>query len=86
MVGHGEETKCYRLFDTSTYKTFVKRSVKFEEEPILDFELAPGECSSPQPFKYVSGDTCSVFSDMSDINMAEYDISIDESPSRPMWD
>ena len=40
---------------------FFERSVKFEEEPIPDFELAPGECSSPQPFKDVSDDTCSIF-------------------------
>ena len=61
MVGYGEETKGYNLFDTSTCKTFVERSVKFEEEPILDFELAPGECSSPQPFEDVSDDTCYFF-------------------------
>ena len=61
MVGYGEETKGYKLFDTSTCKNFVERSVKFEEEPIPDFELAPGDCSSPQPFKDVSDDTCSIF-------------------------
>ena len=43
MVGYGELTKGYELFETSTCKKFVERSVKFEEEPILDFELAPGE-------------------------------------------
>ena len=60
MVGYGEETKVYKLFETSTCKTFVERSVKFEEESILDFELAPGDCSSPQPFEDVSDDTCSI--------------------------
>ena len=30
MVGYGEDTKCYKLFDTSTCKTFFERSVKFE--------------------------------------------------------
>ena len=54
MVGYGEDTKWYKLFDTSTCKIFVERSVKFEEEPIPDFELAPGDCSSRQPFKDVS--------------------------------
>ena len=43
MVGYGEDTKGYKLFDTSTLKNFIKRSVQFEEEPIPDFELAPGE-------------------------------------------
>ena len=43
MVGYGEDNKGYKLFDTSTCNTFVERSVKFEEEPIPYFELAPGE-------------------------------------------
>ena len=85
MVGYGEETKGYNIFDTSTCKTFVERSVKFEEEPIPDFELAPGDCSSPQLFKDVSDDTCSIFSDNSDINVAEYDISVYYAPYRPKW-
>ena len=63
--------------------TFVERSVKFEEEPIPDFELAPGKCSSPQPFEDVSDDTCYIFSDMSDINMSKHDIFVYDSPSRP---
>ena len=57
MVGYGEDTKGYNLFDTSIGKSFVVRSVKFEEEPIPYFELAPGDCSSPQPFEDVSDDT-----------------------------
>ena len=61
MVGYGEETKGYKLFYTSTCNTFVERSVKFEEEPIPDFELALGDYSSPQPFEDISADTCSVF-------------------------
>ena len=60
--------------------------MKFEEEPIPDFELAPGECSSPQPFEDVSDDTCSIFSDTSDINMDEDDIFVYDSPSSPKWD
>ena len=43
--------------------------MKFEEEPIPDFELARGECSSPKPLEDVSDDTCSVFSYIS-----KYDI------------
>ena len=69
---------------------FVERSVKFEEEPILDFELAPGECSSPQPFEDVSDDTCSIFSDIYNKNVdeyeiVEYDISVHDSTYRPKW-
>ena len=61
----------------------VERSVKFKEEPIPYFELASGDCSSPQPFEDVSDDTCSIFYDNSDINVSEYDISVYDSPSRP---
>ena len=85
MVGYGEDTKCYKHFDTSTLKTFVERSVQFEEEPIPDFELAPGECSSPQHIDEVSDDLCSVFSDISDNGMVVDDIVLDESPSRLKW-
>ena len=85
MVGYGGDTKGFNLYDTSTGKTFVERSVKFEEEPIPDFELAPWDCSSPQPLEDVSDDTCSVYSNNSDLNVAKYYISIDESPSRTKW-
>ena len=54
MVGYGEETNGYNIFDTSTLDTFIERSVQFEEEPIPDFELALGECSSPQHLDEVS--------------------------------
>ena len=76
MVVYDEDTKVYKLFDTSTFNTFVERSVKFKEEPIPDFELAPGECSCPQPFEDVSDDKCSFFTDMSDISMDEDDIYV----------
>ena len=41
MVGYGEDTKGYKIFYTSTHKIFIERSVQFEEDIILDFELAP---------------------------------------------
>ena len=47
MVGYGKYTKVYKLFDTSTLKTFIERSVQFEEEPIPDFEVAPGDALLP---------------------------------------
>ena len=50
------------------------------------FELAPGECSSPQHLDEVSDDSCSVFSDISNNYMVVDEISVDESPSRPKWD
>ena len=54
MVGYGEYTKFYNLFDPSTLNNFIERSVQFEEEIIPDFELAPGECSSSQHHDDVS--------------------------------
>ena len=57
MVEYGENKKCYKLFDTSILNIFIERSVQFEEEPIPYFELAPGECSSPQQFDDVSDDS-----------------------------
>ena len=56
MVGNGEYKKVYNLFDSSTQKNFIDRSVQFEEEIIPDFELALGECSSPQHHDDVSVD------------------------------
>ena len=86
MVGYGEDKKGYKLFDTSTLNKFVERSVQFEEEPIPYFELASGECSSPQIFDDVSDDSCSVFSDIPDNDMGVDDIFVYDSPSRPKWD
>ena len=61
MFGYGEDRKGYKLFDSSTLKTFVERSVQFDEEPIPYFELAPGECSSPQQLDEVRDDLRYVF-------------------------
>ena len=59
--------------------------MQFEEEPIPNFELAPGERSSPQQFDDISEDSCSVFSDIPDNDMVVDDIFVYESPSRPKW-
>ena len=85
MVGYGEDTKGYKLFDTSILNIFIERSVQFEEEPIPYFELVLGELSSPQHLDEVSDDSCSVFSDNSDIDMDVDEFFVDESPSRPKW-
>ena len=59
--------------------------MQFEEEPIPYFELAPGECSSPQHLDEVSNDSSYVFSDNSHDVMDVDDISLDDSPLRPKW-
>ena len=85
MVGYGEDTKGYNLFDSSILKAFIERSVQFEEEIIPYFELAPREFSSPQHHDEVSNDSSYDFSDISDNDMAEDYISVHDSPSRPKW-
>ena len=47
MVGYYEYTKGYNLFYSSSQKTFIERSVQFNEELMPELELAPGECSNP---------------------------------------
>ena len=79
MVGYCEETKGYNLFYTSILNTFIERSVQFEEEIIPDFELAPGEFSSPQHHD----DSNSDFFDNYDNEMDGYEIYLHDSPSRP---
>ena len=59
MEGYGEDKKGYKLFYPSTQKIFIEISVQFEEEIIPYFELAPGECSSPQHQHDVSDDSLS---------------------------
>ena len=80
MVGYCEEKNGYNLFYTSTHKTFIETSVQFEEESIPYFELAPGECSSPQHHDDVSDDSNSDFSNNFDNDMDEYEISVHDSP------
>ena len=67
MVGYGEYTNGYKIFDPSTQNSFIEISFQFEEEVIPDLELTLGECSSPPPQDDVSDE---YFSDISDSNMA----------------
>ena len=85
MLGYGEDKKGYKLFDPSTPKNFIEISVQFEEKIIPYFELALGECSSPQHQDDVSDDSISVISDIFDSHMFEYDFSKHDTPSWPKW-
>ena len=62
MVGYVEDAKGYKLFDPSSQKTFIERSVQFEEEPMQEIELAQRECSNPALHDDVSDDTSYDFS------------------------
>ena len=86
MVGYDEYEKGYKIFYPSSQKTFIERSVQFEEEPMREIELAQGECSYPPLHDDVSDDTSSDFYD--------YDIDDDyddmhsnhDSPIGSKWD
>ena len=59
--------------------------MQFKEEIIPNFELAPGECSSPQHQDDVSNDSLSDISDIYNSDMYEYYFYEHDSPSRPKW-
>ena len=73
MFLYGEYEKGHKLFDPSSQKKVIKRSVQFEEEPMQEIKLAQGECSNPLLHDDVSDDTSYYFSD-SDID--DYDDEI----------
>ena len=85
MVGYDEYEKGYNLFDPSSHKKFIERSVQFEEEPMQEIKLAQAECSNPPLHDDVSDDYSSYFSYI-DINYDYYDIhSYDYFPVWPNW-
>ena len=47
IVVYAEYEKVYNLFDPSSHKTFIERSVQFKEEPMQEVELVEGDCSHP---------------------------------------
>ena len=85
MAGYVEYEKGYNLFDPSSQKKIIERSVQFEEEPVQEIELVQGECSNPPLHDDVGDDTSSNFFD-SDIYYDDYDMNLDhDSPIRPKW-
>ena len=45
FVGYSKDSKGYKLINFSTKKSFIERSVQFQEEPLVAVEV--GESSSP---------------------------------------
>ena len=85
MLGYVEYAKGYKLFYHSSHKTFIERSVQFEEDPMQEIELVKGDCSHP-PLNDDVGDD-SLF-DFSNSNMEyEHDEmhAYHDSPIRPKW-
>ena len=70
---HAEYAKGYNLFNPSSQKTFIERSVQFEEESMQEIELVKGECSHPPLHDDVSDDYLFYFSDY-DIEYYVYDM------------
>ena len=65
----------------STNKSFIERSVQFQEEPLVATEV--GESSSPPDPLIVSGET-NEFDDSDMYNNYDFISDID-SPTRPKW-
>ena len=63
MVGYDEHRKGYKIFYPSFLKTFIERSVQFEEAPMQEAELAQGDYSHPSVHDDVSDDYSSDISD-----------------------
>ena len=65
----------------STNKSFIERSIQFQEEPLVAVEV--GEASSPPDPLIVSGET----NEFVDSNMFNDDlISYPDSPTIPKWE
>ena len=79
FVGYFKVSKGYRLINLSTNKTFIERSVQFEEEPLAIVEV--GESSSPPQPLIVSEETNEF--DQYDISDNEELIAYPNIPSRP---
>ena len=81
FVGYFEDSKGYKLINLSTNKSFIERSVQFQEEPLVDVEVR--ESSSPPDPLNVSGET----NEFSDSDMSDNDdlIADPDSPTRPKW-
>ena len=86
MVVYAEYVKGYNLFHISSQKTFIERSVQFEEDPMQEIELVEGECSNPPLHDDVSNDNYFNFF-YSDIYDDDDDIhSYHDSPIHPNSD
>ena len=64
FVGYYEYSKGYKLINLSTKKSFIERSVQFQEEPLAAIEV--GESSSPPEPLNVNDET---------IEFADFDMS-----------
>ena len=82
FVGYSEDSKRNKLIKLRNNKSFIERTVHFEEDPLAIVEVGESS-SSPEPL-IVSEETNEFFdSDMSDNNELISDTNI---PTRPKWE
>ena len=81
FVGYSEDSKGYKLINLSTYKSFIERSVQFQEDPLAVVEV--GESSSPPKPLIVSEET----NEFDDSDMSNNDdlIGYPNNPTTPKW-
>ena len=81
FVGYSKDSKGYKLVNLSTNKSFIERSVQFQEEPLASVEV--GESSSPPKPLNVIEET----NEFTDYDMSNNDdLIVDpDSPTRPKW-
>ena len=85
MVGYYEYEKWYKIFDPSSQKTFIERSVQFEEEIMQEVELVEGDCSHSPLNDDVRDVSISNFYDY-DMKYEDYDIHLyHEFSTRLKW-
>ena len=80
-TGYYEDSKGYKLINLSKNKSFIERSVQFQEEHLAAVEV--GESSSPPEPLNVSGET----NEFDDSDMSDNDnlIAYPNNLIRPKW-
>ena len=81
MLGIINIPKWYNIINMGTQKSFIERSIQFEEEPTIAAEI--GESSSPPPPLVVSEGT----NEINDSDMSDNDdlIADPQIHTRPKW-
>ena len=81
FVGYSKDSKGCKLINLSTNKSFIERSVQFQEDPLAAAEV--GEFSSPPKPLNVSGET----HEFLDSHMSDnyYLIAYPNNPTIPKW-
>ena len=82
FVGYYEDSKWYKFINLNTNKSFIERSVQFQEEPLVAVEV--GESSSPPDPLIVSEET----NEFVDSDIFDNDELIEDpsNPTRPKWE